>query len=591
MNTKTVEIRSDSGAKVPENSGNSKPLDLGAWRGSVKSYEKPSFQASSAPDEQNVRTCNGVQIIGEPIVFGTDNPLITSVTIGELRYPVSFYRNFKADVRRLWNKTASKCPRVSFFAYIPQHWQLDFHQLNWYVYWRSNALAGDFLETDYSYILLFIYEIINSPELVGPEKGLDLLAGLWIAFRGEYPKLDQLLGDWICDYCFINRLQCPHEKLKPVQEYAVRRAKIPEFYIDSHDRSECAAGLMTRLASYDWRKSGYSQSENAAEFDKHINAAFHRVYTEILTSGKTPEPTEKTRSYISYDTALCAPETRRYIEVRYLVFDPPRESGDLINGIIRYSENRVRAGLGISQRLKVNKLPDNIRECIDGYFDENFPTMAQKRRANSAKAAKKTAESRYDSLYEPIKSGFSLESALEIEKESWSTTEVLTSALGGGDEKTEAESAPDAVPAEALNPVLNAPSGSDGACRTVLEPGLPRTFGPSEASPPFEASGNPDGHESPDGIPTFAADGAEDPYAALIGSLDADCLEVVRLVSGGDHRGALKVASKVNAFADALVGKINEAAVGLTGDQIIEECDDGYRIIPDYMEDVEKCLK
>ena len=586
MNTDTVEIRSgsDSGAKVPENTGNNKPLDLGAWRGSIKSYENPPFQASPAPDDQNVRTCNGVQIIGEPIAFSVDNPLITSVMIGELRYPVSFYRNFKADVRRLWNKTASKCPRVSFFAYIPQHWQLDFHQLNWYVYWRSNALAGNFLETDYSYILLFIYEIINSPELVGPEKGLDLLAGLWIAFRDEYPKLDQLLGDWICDYCFINRLQCPHEKLKPVQEYALRRAKIPEFYFDSHDRSECAAGLMTRFASHDWRKSGYSKSENAAEFDKHINAAFHKVYTEILTSGKTPEPTEETCSYIAYETALCAPETRRYIEVRYLFYDRPHESDDLISSIIRYSENRVRAGLGISQRLKVNKLPDNIRECIDAYFDVNFPTMAQKRRANSAKAAKKTAESRYDSLYEPIKSGFSLESALEIEKESWSTTEVLTSALGGEDEKKEAES----VSAETLNPAVSAPSGSDGDCRTARESGLPGT---SEASLPFEAPGNPDSPESPDGIPAFAADGADDPYAALIGSLDADCLEVVRLVAGGDHRGAVKVASKVNAFADALVGKINEAAVGLTGDQIIEECDDGYRIIPDYMEDLEKCLK
>ena len=557
LDTDTVGISSDA----PSGNKANASLNLDNWRALVG---KTGNTASSPAPSRETKTCGGVPIVGEPIVYKLDNCLITSVTVGELRYPVSFYRNFKSDVKRLWNKTAAECPRVSFFAYVPQHWQLDFHQLNWYVYWRSCVLSGNYPDTDYSYILLFIYEIINSPELIEPQNGLEILVGLWTAYRTEYPKLDQVLGDWVRDYCFIHRLPCPNDRISSFRDSVIRRVKLPEFYIDSPEKLECAAGLITRLASYDWRKSGYCKSENAVDFDRHINGAFYKVYTAILVNRNDFGAKEETISYISYDNALCAPETRRSIEVKRLVYDQPSASPGLVNDIIRYSENRVRAGLGISQRLKVNELPEAIRKCIDEYFDENYPSMSQRHRAE-AKKAKASVTEKYDSLYEPVKSDFSLENALEIEKRSWSTTDILTSALGGEDEAQ----------------TDDITSVDKPLCPDNEKSGSPEE---SEKTPPENEEIQPP-------IPPTPESSDDDPYRSLIDSLDAESLELLKLTALGDHKAAVKVASRVNAFADALVDRINESAVDLTGDQIIEPCDDGYRIIPDYLEELLQCLK
>ncbi len=556
VNVDTVEL--DLGARSePKKSGG---LELTDWRKSVVGSSEVSTSQSAKGDPEPTQTINGVPVTGEPLVYTPENPLIKSVTICRVKYPISFYRNFKRDANRLWSKTSQKCERVPFFAYVPQHSQLDFDQLRWYLYWRSRVMDGEFLQTDYSYILLFIYEIINCPELIEPSRGAYLLASLWAEFASEYPKLDQVLGNWLCDYCLLHQLPCPRERLGPyVIENGVKRVKLPEFYMGMQSPLECSAELIARSATYDWKKSGYRHPENSEAFDKHIVAAFCKVYSEHLINDMSLSSCEREMSWLSYNDALCEPDTRRFLAVKYISYDRPKSRDNIVNEIIRYSENQVRAGLGVSQRLKINSIPESIKLCIDEYFNENFPSMAKKRKAATKKRteAQLEAEHRYDSLYEPKSSGFSLENALEIERSSWETTEVLTSALEDSPiETVSLEKAPEASCSEVFEPVCKPIAAGDELLSTE-----------------------------------FNMNSGENEYKLLVSSLDPDCRELLKMLADGDHRAAVKLASRTNALADALIDKINETAFRETGDSIIEPCGDGYKIISDYMEELLPWLK
>ena len=50
-----------------------------------------------------------------------------------------------------------------FFSYFPQYVQLGRRQVDWYLYWRGRVRAGVYPDTDYAYILLYIFELINLP--------------------------------------------------------------------------------------------------------------------------------------------------------------------------------------------------------------------------------------------------------------------------------------------------------------------------------------------------------------------------------------------------------------------------------------------
>ena len=53
---------------------------------------------------------------------------------------------------------------------------------------------------------MLIFEIINIPDLLPPENGLDMLVFIWESYRKEHPVLNRHLYEWVCDYCLIHKL-------------------------------------------------------------------------------------------------------------------------------------------------------------------------------------------------------------------------------------------------------------------------------------------------------------------------------------------------------------------------------------------------
>lgn len=455
-------------------------------------------------------------------VYSPVSLLIDKVKIYRWKNNYNYYEDFRKDALRFYKSTAQECKRVPYFSYVPQYVQLSREQLSWYLFWRDRVRHGEFLPTDYSYIILLIFEIINLGESADTVQGQKLLCELQKHYRREYPRIDRYLSEWICDYSLIHKLPPPEGFC---ESGLADSSSLREFYVyfEGTNAPDSYAHLLIRFCSnYDYRKSKFAVGENLALYEKHIPAALALVISknsdpDKIFSGVKFENNMLTRD--AYMGALCAAEMKRRIEIEFCSFSRSHELRFLIADIIKYSENKIRASLGVKSRLSVFGLPKSITAVIDTYFSTELPTI------KLSKNAEPTLKQEYDKLYDIPKTELSLENADLIEERSWSTTQLLVEAF---DEE---------------------------------EIVVPEIWVESEAS--AEISDNP-----------------VDELKKQLG----EKYEFIVAAKNEDFSAQHELAKKFSTFTGVLADGINDLAANILGDIILEETEDGYTIITDYME-------
>ena len=123
-------------------------------------------------------------------------------------------------------------------------------------------------------------------------------------------------------------------------------------------------------------------------------------------------------SSIASPAFLCAYNIKRRIEIEYLSCSRSIELRYVVTDTVKYAENQLRGILGIRSRFHTPNLAQPLKHAIEEYF---APLKVK-----SKKEAPAEAPPAYDVLYEPIKTELSLSFAKDIEKRSWTTTELLT---------------------------------------------------------------------------------------------------------------------------------------------------------------------
>ncbi len=353
------------------------------------------------------------------------NPLIKSVKLYAWPSSYAYYEKFKADARYFFSRTGEECEHVPFFSYIPQYHQLTKSQLAFYLWFRENARRGEYIYCDFSYIMLYIYELINIPETQAKEKTLDTLCGLWLAYRERFPRLDKYLVEWICDFALIYGISPDMTALEPIYSDIVETASFKEFYSpDAKDKNEAAALLaIGALSGYDFKKSKYAKEENYGIFKDNIVGAIGYAI-ERLDLLKTASMQTSVLRRDAFGGALCACDRKRVIEVEYYSLSQSYGLRSIMTNAVKYAENAVRASLGIKSRLGNLTLPDRVREAIDLYMSENL-----------SRYKKKEEMPEYEKRYELPKTDLSSENAKDIERASWETTKMLVEAFEDESEK------------------------------------------------------------------------------------------------------------------------------------------------------------
>ena len=521
---------------------------------------------------------------GQPLLeYAPDGALLHHVRIFGWQANYHYFDSFIEDACRYDTMLPPKsAEKVSFFSYFPQYIQLSNRAAAWYLFWRENVRRGQYPDTDYSYVLLYLFELINLPAEDTPtaRKRRDLMAMVWMAYRKPFPQLDHYMCEWLCDYCLIHALPAPVDLLAPALDDIILGSRLKEFYLSaavrvpdatadgSRGATETALAtaniLMRHCCQYDYRKSKFAQGEHKALFEKTIPAAVAHVLPLLLgADGRKPAITllDSTVTRDAYVGALCSHRNKRKIEVAYTSFSRSHELRFLIGDMVKHVENRLRGWIGVRSKLSVMSLPIPLRDALDAYLNPLAPPK-------SAIPVQKKEEPRpaYEALYDLPRKEVSLTDAAAIEADSWETTRILVEAFGVADGAAN----------DVARGVNDVPlRGNDVATDVANEVPLPG----NEVAPAAQTEGNVENAVS--GEPTAIAASGEDsplaPYAPFI-----------KAALEGDSAALRTAAKTLGKMPDALADEINAlTADGEIGDIILE--DDGmgsYAVIEDYRDAV-----
>lgn len=491
--------------------------------------------------------------------YTPEHGLIRRVRIFNWKTSYNYYEQFLTHARKIRYIKGQECRQVPFFSYVPQYSQLSRAQLNWYLWWREQAVSGRYLKTDYSYILLFIYEIINTGGHDNPAWGQKQLLGLWSAYRNGFPRLDKLLGEWICDFSLIHHLPPPPNIPERLPAEALQSCTLKEFYIAAVGRSADAYCniLLTYCTNYNYKNSKFAKGDVLRLYDQHIRGALARTINRFSGNGGLLSGLELESSRMIRDAfagALCSYRMKKRVEVEYCSFSRSHELRFLVTDIVKYSENKLRAHLGIKSRLSIYALPVPIRECIDGYFAELLP---RKPRVTGQ------PPNEYDKLYDAPPAPLSPARAAQIEQASWETTERLTRAFE--DAHAEANRQP-------------------GSPKTPVDELLCDTRGATDIVDYTEKSVTSDSENTTEAAktPVTTTGAAKTPLAGSLGEL----LEFVRLADLCDFAGQRRFAAERGMLPDLVADRINEISAEILGDIILTGDDAGYSLVGEYRKEI-----
>ena len=456
--------------------------------------------------------------------YNPTDSLISTVRIFRQKSSYAYYESFVADALRLNDVQGQECGHVPFFSYVPQYSQMRREQLEWYLWWRESFRACNYLATDYSYLLLYAYEIINLGARINPTRGQEALCRLWLHYREVFHQLDTYLPEWICDYSLIHRLPPPTFLGAREIHLAMQRCTLKEFYIPVGEVDGIVRGLIVFASNYDYSKSKFYKADTKALFDDTITSAVRNVFLKM--GGKSggffeagaPESGRLVRN--AFANALCAASNKYKIAVEYTSLSCSQSIRYLITDVIKYTENCIRAHLGIRARLGIYALPQHLREVVEA----TCQALSVMPRRQTREATEAAAELTYAHLYDAPRKPMSLSGASAIEQSSWDTTRRLVEAF------EEVEEPPAIEPTEPI-------------------------FAPTQQSTKKEAES---------AIPAI--------YHPF---LDA----VIR----GDADGVRTAARSLGKMVDAVLDEINECATDVLGDILLEECDGKICMIEDYL--------
>ncbi|MBQ8584073.1 MAG: TerB N-terminal domain-containing protein [Clostridia bacterium] len=471
--------------------------------------------------------------------------LIKRVTVIPSVDRFDFYGGFRKSALLYHGYSTPVCDFVPFYSYMPQYSQLTLPQKNYYFYWRSELLRGRYLKSDYSYIYLFVYEILNLPDKIPPKEGLELLVSLWREYRGALPRLDASLSAWVQDYCLVHRLAAPTERVRDFLSEAIAAAPLKEFYLSGASPADPRGtdALLAYLSDYDWRRGRYAGGEYAETYRRHMLGSMGELLDFMLrrgyigSSGKT-----ETLSRSAFPSSLCTHAVKCRLEIEYTSLSADAELRREITAAVRYAENKLRALIGIKSRLAVKGLSPRFSELLDGYFD----SLIRKERARR----ERENLPEYEKLYDAPREALSFSGADEIERLSWQTTLRLVE---------DTDLAPEPLPKESVE---------------GIDLPIPDTDRKSPAADTALAGEN--GEKSHPCVKNEVDSEGEN--AARYGLSDADVSLIREALFGG-------------AISDfAAMERINEAFSDGFGDVILEPDGDAYIIIEDYKEELSEWI-
>ena len=428
-------------------------------------------------------------------------------------------------------------------------------------YREEEPFKGVIRKTSFSYVFVYLYELLNNVGVADCRDGLSKLLALWEAYRAFEPKLDRYLAEWVKDYFIVNAFSCSFAAL--VREHPL----LQNFY-----QPEQATGYFERYApfsAYPFQKSIFWSAETepvlrscfqqVMEAVESLMQAFGLTFAELVFAGR------KGNLWKPYRKALYHPDfagiepgkTVRISDTELYCFHGEcwtasknrvcRENGrQMIGYMLKRIEQFYRKATGFRYQIKADqgkidlseltRLPDggvSLFHCIDEAIRAHY--QASKRKTVTVDPQK----------------------LAQIRERAQITQEKLLV-------NPEAEQKAQAV-GDNSRPDENA----------LLKEG--------EADP----SAEPGSQELHTSLPMQAEGSAWDHFAASLDAAEREAL--CRALRGASVAELSAYAKSRRIMLEVLVDGINEKAVDTVEDTIID-CTDVLEVFEEYKDELERVM-
>lgn len=497
---------------------------------------------------------------------------------------------------------------VPFSMYYPCYSDLKPEQLEWYFYWRNNLRRRIFITTSPSYVFLYIYELIHQIGYSTPEETLDQILFLWSEARYKNALFDSYLSIWVRDFILYYDLDLEYytavESVLGEKCGKYLSQECLHFFLDG----ERKPGILCALEEY----SDYPVSESRFVKDGYGFLLENAVCDVLLEWNQKALEKGSENILASFAGNNSLKSVFPYFSgaVFYHHNPSPRCGSLTVNSKIKFTFSVQTMESSLLPNLKSNKklrkfitgLLRTVESCLRNLTSFQWSIQAGVLPKRSSDLIQKQTEAFYKGYLEDIR---------KKEQKTFRVNDDLLLKLKEDSEQIrrqlilEQENSDFAAPPEngTFYDVFEEVEAASRTAELVFAP--VQEAANRDTGLDFVPDPSPDVTVDPDpftgGTDSFSSE--TDPFNELIRNLDPVQTRVLRLLCGfGEEDGTAEetgagllqrlnqIALTKNTFCNVIIEGINEIAVDLVGDCIIDTADTTPAVYDEYLASIKETL-
>jgi hypothetical protein len=479
----------------------------------------------------------------------------------------------------------------------PIYKNMSEEQLAWYFYWRSQMRQGTYLPTRDEYVYLYIYEILSGVGWKIPQDGYDRLLRLWMEYNKDLPYIRNNLFTWIFDFAELHGLE--HTFFFEENGVSFVPSANVDRLIELHADDvplKLTFDLIFSLCDHPFDKSKFYEGENkllVREALPRVIALADAALVKKTKKGilKTYGPKSvKTENITIFENARC-PDRYRWLTVTVKPYSKNKKLRGYITELVRYTENVLRDIKGYRGRLQGITLDHETAKLIESFLRREYDPNAAEISDNVPEINEKGEVSlNFENIGVLREQSNAVRTALEVdgvENASQVDTQeiiakydslcskvlILLNRLEHSSWKSERTSE-DEVLIEEINNLAKHPLGCN-----VLEKVEKNS---TEKSDP---SGSPKRPKKKQLSKLFNVSTLQGELKVFIEQITFDQQKILHTLLTSEHpeRDLERIAEELMTLPHILLDEINETALQILGDLLVESIDQEPRVLAEYI--------
>ncbi|MGE6717708.1 TerB N-terminal domain-containing protein [Peribacillus frigoritolerans] len=302
--------------------------------------------------------------------------------------------DFAMDSFRYRKRRQVECQEIPLHAYWTTFGNLNEKQLKWYFYWREQALKGNYLDVDLSYLILFTYELMNYTFHRSAAFNVSMMVKLRDNYKERIPKVENYLPNWIGDML----LELEEKEL--ASEWVEEKVYTPPLYNQLIEKKDA----LEKVSFTTWKP--FIQNYRETTFFLNNKNKVYKTFKESIPllkeyhaeQGKELEEVwfekvEQRDVRRLFTSAVIARETSD-IHAYTVSYKPTNKLYKEITTLFRISENVTRSLNGEKREIKVEDgiLPEDFKQKMINRLEQakttnkRFKVVQEKENTSSGSA-------------------------------------------------------------------------------------------------------------------------------------------------------------------------------------------------------------